>query len=58
VGHYSIHKGKKPLRIIEKDYFESGDWKCPNSATGGHWWNCNIEPHVCKICGKVKLDPH
>jgi hypothetical protein len=45
----------KPVRVSEKDYFLSGDWKCPESPTGAHWWNCNVEPQVCKICGKVKV---
>jgi hypothetical protein len=48
-------KGKKPMITIEKDYIVSGDWKCAKSPTGGHWWNCNLDPSVCKICGKVKL---
>jgi len=45
----------KAFRSTEMDYFASGDWKCPDSPTGGHWWNCNVEPHVCKVCGKVKF---
>ena len=49
-------EGKKSLSVIDREYFASGDWKCPESLTGGHWWNCNIKPFVCKICGKVKLD--
>lgn len=48
---------KKPVGIIEKEYFASGDWKCPTSPTGGHLWDCNGEPFVCKICGKVKARP-
>jgi hypothetical protein len=46
---------KKPIGVSEKEYFALGDWKCPNSPTGGHWWNCNVEPFVCKTCGKIKL---
>jgi hypothetical protein len=45
---------RKPLAVTEKEYFAAGDWKCLPSPTGGHWWNCNTEPNVCKICGKVK----
>jgi hypothetical protein len=45
---------KHPIAVTEKEYFKSGAWKCEKSPTGGHWWNCNIEPSVCKICGKVK----
>ncbi len=48
---------KKPLSVIDKDYFASGDWKCPKSPTGGHRWDCNIQPFVCRICGKVKSLP-
>jgi hypothetical protein len=54
---FSYGKGKKPMVTMEKDYILSGDWKCVRSPTGGHWWNCNLEPSICKICGKVKLYP-
>ena len=51
-----------PLRKFttakEKEYYASGDWKCPDSPTGAHWWNCNVEPFFCKICGKVKITPN
>jgi hypothetical protein len=50
-----IGSRKRPISVSEKEYFESGDWKCPKSPTGGHWWNCNIQPFICKICGKVKV---
>jgi hypothetical protein len=46
---------KKPVGVSEKEYLASGDWKCPDSPTGAHWWNCNVQPSVCKVCGKVKL---
>ena len=46
---------KKPVGVTEKEYLASGDWKCPASPTGAHWWNCNVAPSVCKVCGKVKL---
>ena len=46
---------KKPVGVTEKEYLASGDWKCPDSPTGAHWWNCNLEPSVCKVCGKVKI---
>lgn len=49
-----ISRKKKSLGVMEKDYFASGEWKCPKSPTGGHWWNCNVEPSMCTICGKVK----
>ena len=39
----------------EREYIASGDWKCPESSTGAHWWNCNAKPPVCKICGKVNV---
>jgi hypothetical protein len=45
---------RKPIGVTEKEYLASGEWKCPNSPTGAHWWNCNVEPLVCKICNKVK----
>ena len=45
---------KKPIGVTEKEYLTSGDWKCPKSPTGAHWWNCNVDPPVCKICGKDK----
>jgi len=45
---------KKPVGVSEKEYLASGEWKCPESSTGAHWWNCNHEPWVCKVCGKVK----
>jgi hypothetical protein len=45
---------RKPVAVTEKEYFASGDWKCSGSPTGAHWWNCNADPNVCKICGKVK----
>ncbi len=45
----------KHMSFTEKEYFASGDWKCPESPTGAHWWNCNFEPSVCKICGKVQI---
>jgi hypothetical protein len=45
---------RRPLAVREREYLKSGAWKCENSPTGGHWWNCNREPAVCKICGKVK----
>ncbi len=54
---YNLGK-KKPLSVTEKEYFASGEWKCPKSPTGAHRWNCNVEPFVCKICGKVKLQEH
>jgi hypothetical protein len=47
---------KRPVGVIERDYYASGDWKCPQSPTGGHWWDCNSKPFVCKICGKVKAE--
>ena len=50
--------GKKPADAVEKTYFESGDWKCPKSPTGGHWWDCNVIPSVCKYCGKSKVHSH
>jgi hypothetical protein len=40
-----------------KAYVASGAWKCPTSPTGAHWWNCNVEPFVCKICGKINQPP-
>ena len=46
---------KKFTIATEKEYYTSGDWKCPESPTGAHWWNCNVEPSFCKICGKVKI---
>ena len=46
---------KRYTRVNEKEYVASGDWKCPESPTGAHWWNCNVEPPVCKICGKVNI---
>ena len=48
---------RKPIGLVDKDYVASTDWKCPESPTGGHWWDCNTEPFVCKICGKVKTKP-
>ena len=42
--------------MTEKEYVATGDWKCAKSPTGGHWWNCNVRPSVCKICGKTKLE--
>jgi hypothetical protein len=45
---------KKYKGVTDKEYFASGDWKCAKSATGGHWWDCNVEPFVCKSCGMVK----
>jgi len=45
---------KKPISVTEKEYFASGDWRCLESPTGAHWWNCNVEPPVCTICGKQK----
>jgi|GEM_PF-4413586 len=46
---------KKQTGVTDKEYLASGDWKCPDSPTGGHWWNCNLEPSVCKVCGKTKI---
>ncbi len=46
---------RKPLGLMEKEYIASGEWKCPDSPTGGHWWNCNVHPIVCKICKKVQV---
>jgi len=46
---------KKSIASREKEYFVSGAWKCPQSTTGSHIWNCNFNPPVCKVCGKVKL---
>jgi hypothetical protein len=48
---------RNPLKFNDKNYYASGDWKCLNSPTGGHWWNCNVKPYVCKICGKIKSEP-
>jgi len=45
----------KPVMISEKEYIASGVWKCAKSPTGGHHWNCNTTPFVCKICGKTKI---
>lgn len=39
----------------EREYVASGDWKCLESATGAHWWDCNVKPAVCKSCGKVNV---
>jgi len=47
---------KRPIAMTEKEYVATGDWKCAKSPTGGHWWNCNVRPSVCKICGKTKLE--
>ena len=46
---------RKPISVTDKEYFASGGWKCPESPTGAHWWNCNVEPPVCKICGKIQI---
>lgn len=46
--------GKKPVDVNEREYYASGEWKCSKSPTGGHWWDCNLKPSVCKFCGKVK----
>jgi len=54
---FTHNKGKKTLGTTEKEYLVSGDWKCAGSPTGGHWWNCNLDPWECKICGKVKILP-
>ena len=53
VYHYK-NQGEKPEDEEEKAYVASGDWKCAISPTGGHVWNCNKKPFVCKYCGKVK----
>ena len=45
---------RKNMGLSEKEYLASGNWKCPGSPTGAHQWNCNIEPAVCKVCGKIK----
>jgi hypothetical protein len=39
----------------EKEYIVSGNWKCTESPTGAHWWDCNVKPSVCKICAKVNV---
>ena len=46
---------RKPIGLSEKEYLASGAWKCPESPTGAHWWNCNVEPSICKICGKGQI---
>ena len=48
------HMQKRPLAITEREYLKGGAWRCEKSPTGGHWWDCNVRPSVCKICGKVK----
>jgi hypothetical protein len=45
---------RKSISFQEKEYFASGVWKCPKSETGSHRWDCNLNPPVCKICGKTK----
>ncbi len=50
----SNHGSKRPLAITEREYVKGESWKCEKSPTGGHWWNCNVQPSICKICGKVK----
>lgn len=58
---YSYHfnnGSKKPIDFDERAYYASGDWKCPKSPTGGHLWDCNVRPSVCKYCGKIKLHSH
>ncbi len=47
-------KRKRTITLTEKEYLKSEIWKCENSPTGGHWWNCNCEPAICTICGKTK----
>jgi len=44
----------RPIAVTEKEYLKSGAWRCEKSPTGSHWWNCNTDPAVCKMCGKVK----
>lgn len=51
-----VNHPKKSLNYNEKEYFASGSWKCPESPTKAHWWDCNAKPPVCKICGKVKIE--
>jgi hypothetical protein len=50
-------ENKKSIASREKEYFVSGAWKCPESETGSHRWDCNVDPPVCKICGKIRLPP-
>ena len=47
---------KMSLNYNEKEYLASGAWKCAESPTKAHWWDCNVKPPVCKICGKVKVE--
>ncbi len=47
---------RKSLNYNEKEYIASGAWKCPQSSTKAHIWDCNCKPPVCKICGKVKIE--
>ena len=59
INPYHYNNGKEKLGDIEeRAYFASGDWKCAKSPTGGHFWNCNVRPSVCKYCGKVKTHSH
>jgi len=55
--HYK-NEGIKLEDVEERAYVASGDWKCTISPTGGHFWNCNVRPFVCKYCGKVKSQSH
>lgn len=44
---------KRYMSPGEKEYLDSGSWKCAESPTGAHFWDCNLKPSVCTICGKV-----
>ena len=53
----SGNRSGRSIASIEKEYLLNGNWKCEKSPTGGHRWDCNVEPWICKICGQTKTQP-
>ncbi len=37
-------------KVREKEYIESGRWKCAKSPTGAHHWHITEDQMVCIHC--------
>ena len=37
-------------KVIDKEYIDSGSWKCDKSPSGAHHWIINEDQMECKYC--------
>ena len=41
-------------KILDKQYYDSGRWKCDQSITGAHHWIICYDTQECKYCHETR----